>query len=262
MPIGGPLAAAAVGAGASIYGANRAASAQTAAAQAATQAQLQMFNQGKQALDPYISGGAGAFNMLNSNLSALTTPFGAPAGSGPGGQVDQHGLQTALENTPGYQFTLGQGLKSTTNALTAMGLGTSGALGRGIADYSQGLASTTFQQQFQNYLQQHQQQYGMMMGPSQLGASAGQSLLGGAVGTGGQIGSNMIGAGNAQAAATMAGTNALGSLPTNALNSYMQYSMLNRLGAFGEPNPLGPLSSIGMSNPGSFDFSGGPGVAG
>jgi hypothetical protein len=56
-----------------------------------------------------------------------------------------------LQNTPGYQWALDQGLKSTQNSYAARGLGSSGAAMKGAAEYAQGLASNTYQQQFQNY---------------------------------------------------------------------------------------------------------------
>ncbi len=56
-----------------------------------------------------------------------------------------------LEKTPGYQFTLDQGLKAVQNSYAAQGLGTSGAAMKGAADYAEGLASTTYQNQFKNW---------------------------------------------------------------------------------------------------------------
>jgi hypothetical protein len=147
-----------------------------------------------------------------------------------------------LENTPGYQFTLGQGEKATTNANSAMGLANSGVEGKGLANYAEGLASTTFQQQFQNYLQQNQQKYNMLMGPTQLGAGAAGSLLGGGINVGGQIGSNLVGQGNAQAAGVLG---AAGST-SNALNQYMQWSMLQKLGMGGNnANPFAGAQATG-----------------
>lgn len=228
-------AGSALSAGASIYGANRAASTQQQAAQLASQTQLQMFEQGagavagaQGAFSPYTDLGNYAASALKGNLTKLTAGF-APT-------------MAQLEATPGYQFTLDQGLKATTNANSAMGLADSGVQGKGIANYAEGLASTTYQQQFQNYMQQQQQAYGMLAGPASLGAGAAgsilggaESLLGGGINTGQGIGSNIMGGANASAAATMTGANAIGSLGTNAMNNYMQYAMLQRLGMFG-PN--------------------------
>jgi hypothetical protein len=58
----------------------------------------------------------------------------------------QFSAPTAAEAqaTPGYQFTLNQGLKSTQNGAAARGLGTSGAAMKGAANYATGLADSTY----------------------------------------------------------------------------------------------------------------------
>jgi hypothetical protein len=66
-----------------------------------------------------------------------------------------------LEQTPGYQFTLNQGLNNLDSRLAAKGLNLSGAQAKGIADYTTGLADQTYQQQFQNALQGYNTNYGV-----------------------------------------------------------------------------------------------------
>ena len=273
MPIGlgtAVLGAGALSAGAGIFGSLTAAQTQQNAAALASQTQLGMFNQGAQAvgtatgnlaravqsgqqsLAPYLGLGQQFSNLLSGSIGNLTQPF--------------QPTMAQLSQTPGYQFTLGQGEQAVTNANSAMGLANSGVQGKGLANYAEGLASTTYQQQFQNYLQQNQQIYSQLYGGTQLGAQAAQqygalgltgaqaglggaeSLLGGAVNTGGQLGSNIIGAGNASAAGTLGVANSVGNLGTNALNSYAQLSLLQRLGA--------PNNAAGGNN---ADF-GAPGV--
>ena len=56
--------------------------------------------------------------------------------------------QANLEATPGYQFTLQQGLKSTLAANAARGLGVSGASLKGAAQYATGLADATYSNRF------------------------------------------------------------------------------------------------------------------
>jgi hypothetical protein len=204
--------AGALGAGASLFGASQ----QSKAAQNATNAQLSMFNQGANAVMPF---------------SQMGTEAGAQLAKGFTG--------TDLANTPGYQFTLDQGLKATTNANSAMGLANSGVEGKGLANYAEGLASTTFQQQFQNWLTP-------LLAKLNVGSGAASSLLGGGVATGGQIGSNIIGAGNAGAAGVLG---AAGST-SNALNQYMQWSMLQKLGIGGNANPFAGANTADFGGPG------------
>jgi hypothetical protein len=65
----------------------------------------------------------------------------------------QNGIsQQVLDNTPGYQFTLGQGLESTQNSAAARGLANSGAALKGAASYATGLANDTYQSQYNDLL--------------------------------------------------------------------------------------------------------------
>lgn len=68
------------------------------------------------------------------------------------GKLDQFGLgadqQAALEQTPGYQFTLNQGLKAVQNSEAAKGRGISGNAITGAEKYATGLADKTFKDQY------------------------------------------------------------------------------------------------------------------
>lgn len=78
---------------------------------------------------------------------------------GPGGAFDAESVQRALEATPGYKFTLDQGLKSTQNSFAAKGLGNSGAALKGAAQFTTGLADQTYQSQLNNYLTSYNAQF-------------------------------------------------------------------------------------------------------
>lgn len=207
-----------IGGAASIFGSQSAAKAQQASAQQATNAQMAMFQQSQQNLQPFITGGQNIYGQLQSALPGLTAAF-------------QPTMQQ-LAQTPGYQFTLGQGLQATQNSFAAQGLGSSGAAMKGAANYAEGLAGTTYQQQFQNNLAQNAQAYNMLYGGSALGANAAAGLASQATNVGGQIGSNILGAGNAQAAANVATGNAFGSA-FGSIPSAMMYNQLYASGAFG-----------------------------
>lgn len=86
----------------------------------------------------------GAFAGLGKLLS---TPFSFDASD--------------LENTPGYQFTMNQGLKSLSNQNAAKGLGLSGAQQKGALEYATGLADNTYGQQYNRALQGYMTNYGM-----------------------------------------------------------------------------------------------------
>lgn len=89
-------------------------------------------------------------------LSGLNALLGL---SGPGGAPDSAAISAALAATPGYQFTLSQGLKAVQNSNAAKGLGSSGAALRGAADYASGLAGATYEQRLTDYLNNYNSQF-------------------------------------------------------------------------------------------------------
>jgi hypothetical protein len=135
-----------LGAGTSMMAAGTAADASKSAADK----QAQMYQQTRSDLSPYNTMGQ---NALSSAYSLAQT---GPTGGGPDyiAQAAQNlpgqMTQAQLEQTPGYQWNLAQGLKSTQSAAAARGLGVSGAALKGAATYATGLADSTYQNQFAN----------------------------------------------------------------------------------------------------------------
>jgi len=124
------------------------------ASQKAAANEMQMYGTTRSDLAPYNWTGQNALAQA-SNIAGGTDPtaigpdyVSMAGGMLPGGPM----TQANLEATPGYQFTLGQGLKAVRSAAAARGLGMSGASLKGAANYATGLADQTFQQQFQNLL--------------------------------------------------------------------------------------------------------------
>ena len=161
--IGGVLAA---------RGAQQGAELQAGAATTASENQLKIFQMIQQLMAPYVSLGYGA-TMPMAQMTGTTeggNPLTAP--------LTKPFTPGDLTQTPGYQFTLDQGLNATQNALTSTGLGRSGNAVKAATDYASNLASTTYQQQLSNDLVQKQQIYNMLAGLVQGGQGA-------AAGTGG-----------------------------------------------------------------------------
>lgn len=231
------LGASAIGAGASIYGANKAADAQTKAAMAGINAQNAMFHSMRNDLSPYMRAGEDALTNLQGRLPFLTSPI-AP--------LDQEGL----ERTPGYQFTRDQGLRATQNALTATGLGRSGAAVKGASRFAAGLADQTYMNQA-NYttnleLANRQNAYNRLMELVTRGQNAAAGVGSAGVATGQGISNNLIGAGNAQAGAYMAGANAIGNAGNQISGYAMFQQMMNRGNnkTFYENDEVSPLDPI------------------
>lgn len=207
------LIPAAISAGASLIGgansadaAKSAADTQAAAADRATQAQQAQFQQTQANLAPYMSYGTEAGSDLSNRLfnggdlssgpSPTTTGssvyYGSPTtgassifNGSPGALPSTYqpwgtgaDAQAQLEQTPGYQFNLTQGLKGLGNSFAARGLGSSGAAQKGALSFASGLADSTFNQQLQNNMQQQNQMYGQQL--SNQTTAFGQSLAGNA----------------------------------------------------------------------------------
>lgn len=168
-----------------ITGTNQQANAAVQAAQIQANAANNASQLLQQNLSPYMNVGT---QSLPQYLNLL--------GLGSGGQA---GMQQALQNMPGYQFALQQGLKGAANSASGSGLNLSGAQQKGLANYATGLA----QQNYQNYL-----------GNLQSAVGLGQNS---AAGVASGVGNYMTQAANAQAAGQVAQGNA----QSNAINSLM-----------------------------------------
>lgn len=257
MPLGAGLGIAGIaGAGATIFGAQAGANAQQQAASQANQLQQQMFNTTQGNLNPFIQQGQSTNNILSYLLgTGGTGPGGAAGGQNGAGSLTSTFQPTMqqLAATPGYQFSLNQGEKSTQNSYAAQGLGSSGAALKGAAGYAQGLAANTYQQQFQNYLGQNNQIYNMLSGQAGMGESAAAGLGSIAQGTANSMNSNIIGAGNAQAGADVATGNAVAGGINSGVSSYMSYNLLQQMLA--NKATTAPGSGVvlgGAGGPGQF----------
>lgn len=236
------IGAGALGAGASIYSSSRAASAQTKSAAMATQAQRDMFDVTRNSLQPFINAGQGGIGDLQKWLSS--SDEGGPLNALMKLTMPGANMSETLRQTPGYQFAEDRGLRGVNNALAARGLGGSGgAVAKGAAEYTTGLASNTWQSVV-NALQS------LFTGGAaakqnfvNTGANAAAGLGSNATQVGGQIGGNIIGAGNAQAGNFMNMGNALG----NFGNNISQAAIFNKL--FGNNNQNNNNSNNSLYGP-------------
>lgn len=216
------IGSAVVGAGATIYGANKAAAAQTTAAEKAADTSLGMYNTTREDLAPFRQIGGTASGQMTNQLGDLTAPI----------VMDQK----TLESTPGYQFNRTQGLKAAQNSAAARGLGVSGAAFKGAETFATGLADSTFQNQFNNANINKTNAYNRLKGLIDVGesASAHTGIIGNAAAT--TAANAEIGAGNAQAA----GANATGSAISSAANGIGGYTAYK--GLYGNSSNNGFLS--------------------
>lgn len=134
----GGVASSAIGA----KGAKDAAQTQADAADSAAQMQQQEQEQVRSDLQPYRDLGSSTIPQLQTALSnpLLTSTF----------QYGEFTAPTAAEAaaTPGYQFTLDNGLKAAQNSASARGLGSSGAAIKAASTFATGLADSTYNDTF------------------------------------------------------------------------------------------------------------------
>lgn len=162
--------------------------------------------------------------------------------------------QANLEQTPGYQFDLSQGLKSVQSSNAAKGLGVSGAALKDAATYATGLADNTYQNQFGIQQQQFNDavtgantgftrantEFNYLASPVQTSqASAGMTATTGLQSTANANNALMAGA-NATAAGTVGAANAfsgavggIGNSATSGTSNYMLAQALQNNGSVG-----------------------------
>ncbi|SDC25450.1 hypothetical protein [Paraburkholderia lycopersici] len=133
-----------------------AAETQANAANYAADLQKQAIDQERQDLQPFTNLGTSSINPLLSALGYNVTQnddgtytFNGTNASNPLQQTFNYAgftAPTAAEAaaTPGYQFTLQNGLKAAQNSASARGLGSSGAALKGASAYATGLADSTY----------------------------------------------------------------------------------------------------------------------
>lgn len=132
--------AAVIGAGATVYAANKSASATEDASNNAIAEQKSALTQQEQLEQPYNNIGTSAIPTYQSLL-------GIGANGGALTPQSAQLQQQTLSQMPGYQFQLNQGLTSTKNAATASGLSMSGNTLQALDQYSTGLADSSYQQE-------------------------------------------------------------------------------------------------------------------
>lgn len=147
-----------IGGAATIYGANKAASASSKAADQALALQQQQYQQARDDMQPYMQAGQAGLNALQQRLldgggadagsfgNVVNPTYNQPAYSAPG--AFNYGLNDYTAS-PGYQWQLQQGMNAINSSQAARGALDSGATLKSLARYAQGLAMQDFNAQRQ-----------------------------------------------------------------------------------------------------------------
>ena len=192
-----------------------------ASAEAAQQASLD-------AQKPFLEGGYAATNRLQELLGlggdksadgygSLNTPFSFTPGD--------------LTQTPGYQFSLQQGQKALDRKASAGGGFYSGGGLKDAASFSQGLAGTTFDNEYKRAFDAFQTNRTNTLNPLQALAGQGQTAANtsGSIQMGGSntLASLLTGNANAQGASAIARGNSISSGLNNGLTAWQRAKYMN-----------------------------------
>lgn len=210
MPAVAIVAAAVIGAGATMYASNKASKSTSNASKNATQVQEDALAQQEKLSAPYRALGESAIPTLQNLL-----------GIGPGGSRDQ---TKTLENMPGYKFAKTQGVDATKAAAGSMGMALSGNTLEGIDKFSTGLADSTYQSEVAN-----------LMGIAGIGQAA-------AAGQAGNVGNNAtnranitLGQGANEAGIASNTAASIAGIAGSAMGNYEQQQFLDKLNPGNSP---------------------------
>jgi hypothetical protein len=227
MPIAIPAAiigAGALTAGASIISGNKAAKAANNAAQQNNQLQTQIYNQNKTTLTPFINSGTQAQGNINALL-----------GLGGDATAANNAFNT-FQNSDGYQFRVGEGMRALNTGLASRGLIQSGAAIKEAEKLGQNYGSD----EFGRYL-------GYLGNQQGVGLSAANALAGVGTNYGNAVSNNNNYAASATGnAALNTGAN-IGNFASNAVNAFALRQGLNS--SYSVPSAMSALPSYNI-NPG------------
>jgi hypothetical protein len=240
-PITGTIAAVAT-VGSSLIGSSasgKAASAQQQAAAQASDVQRQIFERQVELQEPFREAGLKGQNRL-LELLGLSEDKNVP---GYGKYATAEFGMDKFTADPGYAFRMSEGMKALERSAAARGGLLSGATLKGTQRYGQDLASQEYQNAFNRYQAERVgtlNPYQALSGTAQTSAN----VLGQQAGALGQsLGSNIIGAGNAQASGYIGQANAITGGLGQGINFYQNQQLLNRLPTYGSTST--PFMSAG-----------------
>ena len=238
------IAAAVIGAGASLIGgamgmsaSSKAANAQIKASEKAAAEQKAMFDEQVRLQAPFREAGLTAQNKLMQYLGLS----GAPGEAGYGKYAGDFSMQD-FTTDPGYAFRLAEGNKALDRTAAARGGLLSGGAMKAAQRYGQEMGSQEYMNAFNRYQTNRANQLQplqSLMGAGQTGAN---TLTQAAGQLGSDLGQNALGIGNARASGYIGGANAL----TGAINQGINtYTGLQRVGAM---TPKANLSNFAFGS--------------
>lgn len=184
------------------YNADKGADAQVDAANSASQVQWDMYNQSRKDQMPWLKAGKGGLNALMA-LQGFTQDDKGQWSQSPNASSL---AQMQMQMDPGYKFRLAQGMDSVQNSAAARGGLLSGNTLKALTDYSQNTASNEYMNAFNR-----------LAGISGTGQAQANSLATLGANTAGNVGNNMLNAGQARASGYAGRSNAVNGFIDNGM---------------------------------------------
>lgn len=230
------IGSAVIGGAVGISSANKAANAQTQAAERAGDVQERMFERQVGLQEPFRQGGLTAQNQIMQLLGI----GGDQSAPGYGSMAQPFGMQQ-FQQDPGYAFRQSEGMKALERSAAARGNLLSGSTMKGIQRFGQDLAS----QEYQNAFNRYQVERAARLNPLQSLMGSGQSsanVLTGAAGNLGQgLAQSELAAGQARASGYIGGANALNQAIGGVSNYLVQAPMYSAMTDYYRTNGGGGL---------------------
>ena len=205
--------AALVGGAMSSNASKKAAKAQAASADAASQIQWDMYDQTRQDLDPYKQAGTTSLSQMMDQM-------------GVNGYFNENYTGQDLYNDPSYQFRLQQGQDAIQSGAAAQGGLLSGATLKALQNYSQDYASQEYGNAYNRFNADQTNRYNRLSNIIGMGQNAAAQTGNAGMQTGQAVANNTMAGANAQAAGIIGSNNAwansaqqLGSIATAYANN-------------------------------------------
>ena len=178
--------------------AKRAGRQQAAAAREATALQREQYNTTRGDMTGYRDIGNTALTQMNQGLPDMTKTFS----------------MSDFEKDPGYDFRMAEGQKALERSAAARGGATGGAAAKALSRYGQDYASGEYDKAYGRFNNDRDQRFSKLSSLMGVGQNAAAQTGSAGANYANNAGAAIIGGGNAQAASTIAGSNAW----SNAIN--------------------------------------------
>lgn len=210
MPAAAIVGGSLIGGAMSSRAARKGAKAQANAANQATAAELQMFNQSRADQMPWLTQGKNSLQQLAGLMA-------------PGKQLTRNFSMADFRADPGYQFRLREGMRGVENSAAARGGLLSGNTLKALANYNQQAASNEYMNSYNRFNNDQSNLYNRLAGLANTGQTTANSLSALGSNTAQSIGNNMQNAGQARASGYAGQANALNGLINNGIGIYAGY---------------------------------------